>query len=147
MTQIEEDATLTAWRAPLGHTARRRRVIGVDVWAEYPLGDQHLTAQARAGAMGTHLFLVAAVTGSDSGVTRHGDGEAALRLRFVARQDDVHLTDEAICELLARLALRLRWSKLAKLEEFDGVPAFAPLPSLSRPPTVPITEPRPWSCA
>ena len=130
MTLIEENDALTNSKVPVGRTAHRRRVIGIDVWAEYPLGDQHLIAQARSGAMGTHLFLAAAVTASDSGVTTHGDGDAELKLRFVARQDDVHVTDEAICELLERLALRLRWSKLTKLEEFDGVPAFAPLPSL-----------------
>jgi hypothetical protein len=51
---------------------------------------------------------------------------AELQLRFVARRDDVHLTDEAICELLDQLAGRIRWSQLVKLEEFDGVSVLEP---------------------
>ena len=84
---------------------------------------------ARCAATATHLRLVAVLE-------RHRDEEASqddddvLRLRFLARRDDVHVTDEAIWELLARLPGGLRWSRLAKLEEFDGIPSVAPLPAL-----------------
>ncbi|MHB8191350.1 MAG: hypothetical protein ACYDHP_13215 [Ferrimicrobium sp.] len=115
MTLIDRDMTLA-----MRMQCQRRRVIGFDVWAESPLGDERLVARARDGAIGTHLRLVAAVDEADVGV----------RLRFAARQDDVHVTDEAICELLSRLTSRLRWSELVKLEEFDGVPAFVSLPLL-----------------
>ena len=54
-----------------------------------------------------------------------------LRLRFVSRLDDVHLTDEAICELIACMPGNLRWVRLDKLEEIDGEAAFLALPAQS----------------
>jgi hypothetical protein len=107
---------------------QRRRVVGVDVWAECPFGDKEAVARARAAADGTHLRLDAAFSEVDSYRMAGGSGLAGTRLRFVAREEDVHVTDQAICELLAGLAGRVKWSELAKLEEFDGVPAFVPLP-------------------
>ncbi|MHB1503790.1 MAG: hypothetical protein ACYCTL_02550 [Acidimicrobiales bacterium] len=116
-----------------GHTAStgylRRRVVGIDLFAEHPLGIDQVVAEARARSVETHLRLVAAFDQTGSAPVVSGNEDAALRLRFLARQDDVHVTDEAICELLARLSGRLRWSQLSKLEEFDGIPAFVPLPS------------------
>ena len=107
----------------------RRRVIGVDMWAEYPLGSEQVVAQARLAATNTCLRLAAAFDGVDPKATTQGNNHVGMQLRFIARRDDVHVTDEAICELLNQLAGRMRWSGLVKLEEFDGVPAFAPLPS------------------
>jgi hypothetical protein len=80
--------------------------------------------------MNTYLRLVAAFDGADSTGTGQGSNHAGMQLRFVVRRDDVHVTDEAICELLNQLAGRMQWSELVKLEEFDGAPAFSPLPSL-----------------
>lgn len=108
---------------------QRRRVVGVDLWAECPQGADAVVAEGLSGATGTHLRL-SAFTISDTGEATKSDEIAELGLRFVARRDDVHVTDEAICELLAKLSGRLRWSKLSKLEEFDGVAAFAALDSL-----------------
>ena len=86
---------------------------------------------ARCAATATHLRLAAVLEECrDEGARDGGDEDGELRLRFLARRDDVHVTDEAIWELLCRLSGRLRWSRLAKLEEFDGVPSFAPLPAL-----------------
>lgn len=130
---VVDDAAVSAVSAGSGRRAtlagQRRRVIGVDLRAECPVGADRVVAEGRSGATGTHLWLSAFGT-PDAGGAAGGDGRARLRLRFVARRDDVHVTDEAICELLAGLAGRLRWSELTKLEEFDGVPTFVPLPSL-----------------
>lgn len=111
-------------------TCRRRRVLGVDLWAERPSGADQMLVEARSGANDTYFRLVAALEAEDSDGSAWESVRKEMRLRFVARQDDVHVTDEAICELLSRLSGKLRWSRLAKLEEFDGIPAFIPLPTL-----------------
>ncbi len=108
----------------------RRRVVGMDVWVECPNGMNHAIDQARESTSGTHLRLVAALEGAGIRGASRSNEHAVLRLRFVARQDDSHITDEAVFELLARLPMQLHWSDLVKLEEFDGVPAYAPLPPL-----------------
>lgn len=105
-------------------------MIGFDIWAEHSGSIEELIAQARLAAMNTHLCLVAACVGDKLAETNEGNRFLGLQLRFVARGDDLHITDEAICEVLSKLADRVRWSRLIKLEEFDGVPAFTPLPSL-----------------
>lgn len=87
---------------------------------------------AHRAAAGTHLRLAAvSEERRDETAPEDDNNDFVLRVRFVARRDDVHLTDEAIWELLSGLSGRLRWSRLAKLEELDGVPNFAPLPALS----------------
>ena len=105
----------------------RRRVIGVDIWAKCPLGSEQVVTNARSAATNTYLRLVDTV--NETGLTGNIQNNtlAQLKLRFLARRDDVHVTDDAIWELLNELAGQIEWSKLVKLEEFDGVPAFAPL--------------------
>ena len=124
------DSRIDVDRKPFRPESARRRVVGVDIWVECPSGSDHAIDQARKSAAGTHLRLVAALEGTGiRGISRSNE-HAVLRLRFVARQDDSHITDEAVFELLARLPMQLHWSDLVKLEEFDGVPAYAPLPPL-----------------
>ena len=129
MTDVGKSSSRPRTRARAG--CRRQRVVGVDLWADYPSGWHEVVTTARCAAAATHLRLATVLE------ERSGDGEledanedGVFRVRFVARRDDVHVTDEAIWELLSRLSGRLRWSRLAKLEEFDGVPSFAPLPAL-----------------
>ncbi len=86
---------------------------------------------ARCAATATHLRLATVMeVHRDEGEPEGDNEDGVLRLRFLARRDDVHVTDEAIWELLVRLPGGLRWSRLAKLEEFDGIPNFVPLPAL-----------------
>lgn len=85
---------------------------------------------ARRAATATHLRLAAALEEPRGEEESRNDEHGELQLRFLARRDDVHVTDEAIWELLAQLPGRLWWSRLVKLEEFDGMPSFAPLPAL-----------------
>ncbi|MHB1712311.1 MAG: hypothetical protein ACYCV7_13070 [Acidimicrobiales bacterium] len=123
-----ERATVSDGSVRRATPAARRRVIGVDLWAECQAGADRAVAQGRSVAARTHLRLSAfGDPGACSAVA--GDERARLWLRFVAREDDVYVTDEAICDLLAGLAGRLRWSKLVKLEELDGAPVFVPLVS------------------
>ena len=108
----------------------RRRVVGIDLCLERPYDEGQTLAIARSAASATHLRLVAAMAEEpDERVVRAGT-DGGLRLRFIARSEDVHVADEAICELLTSLPGALRWSRLAKLEEFDGIPDFSPLPAL-----------------
>ncbi len=110
---------------------RRQRVVGVDLWADCPSGGQQVIDMARCAATATHLRLATVMeVHRDEGEPEGDNEDGVLRLRFLARRDDVHVTDEAIWELLVRLPGGLRWSRLAKLEEFDGIPNFVPLPAL-----------------
>jgi hypothetical protein len=103
--------------------------LGIDLSVERPCDEGQVVSDAQAAVRATHLrFVAATVDEPDEGAVRAGVG-GELRLRFLARRDDVHVTDEAICELLACIPGRLRWVRLAKLEEFDGVPGFPPLPA------------------
>ena len=105
----------------------RQRVVGIDLSVERPCDEAQVVADAQAAARATHLRFVAAMVGEpDDGAVRAGV-DADLRLRFLARRDDVHVTDEAICELLTCIPGRLRWVRMSKLVEFDGVPGFPPL--------------------
>jgi len=109
---------------PVPSGSRRRRVIGVDVWLELrptnegaPRPDLHSTLSRT----GCRLLDVTVVTAPDDSTGRR------LRARVVARHDDAHLTDEAVTEVLAALALVGHWSLARKLEEFDATPAFPPI--------------------
>ena len=115
--------------APPRVACRRRRVLGVDLWVEPPGEEAQAIADVGSAARATHLRLVGALEGELHEGPLRGDERATLRLRFLARRDDVHVTDEAICELLACLPARLRWTLLAKLDELDGIPDFTPLPA------------------
>lgn len=127
MNAIDRATTPTDRTRPLGpRESVRRRVIGVDLWVECPSGREQVVSQARLAAMRTHLRLSEAWDKVGSENTARVNELAELQLRFVARRDDVHLTDEAICELLDQLAGRIRWSQLVKLEEFDGVSVLEP---------------------
>ena len=118
------DGPSTQLSASTRAACRRRRVVGIDLWMERPRGEGQALAMARSAASATHLRLVAALEeGLDETAFRAREDDA-LQLRFAARRDDVHMTDEAIWELLTRLPASLRWSRLAQLEEFEGIPAF-----------------------
>jgi hypothetical protein len=118
MTRADQGAAPMEWpSAAVRERCRRRRIIGIDMWAESSLGVQRVIALAQASATHTEFRLIGAVDEVDDRV----------RLRFRARDDEVHLTDRALIDLMTRLSDQLRWSGLSKLEEFDGVPAFAPL--------------------
>ncbi len=125
---VLEHAKVTGFKEQwaLRSTASRCRVVGVDLWVDGSMGEERMIAAARQGAGDTHLRLSAAMEPK----TTDGDFSDYVRLRFVARRDDAHVTDEAISELLAGLSGKVSWSQLLKLEEFDGVPAFVPLPRL-----------------
>ncbi|MHB1784014.1 MAG: hypothetical protein ACYCTE_15265 [Acidimicrobiales bacterium] len=124
------DGPSTQLSATARPACRRRRVVGIDLWVERSCGEGQPLTVARSAARATHLRLVAALKeGLDETACSAGEDDV-LRLRFAARRDDVHVTDEAIWELLTRLPASLRWSRLAKLEEFDAIPDFPPLPAL-----------------
>jgi hypothetical protein len=126
MTILFEPEPAVAVLHPV-RSSRRRRVVGVDVWVEAPDGADAALDAVRAASLTTHLRLAAAV--DEHGEPAAGPSAGALRMRFVGRDPEGHLTDPAIAELLLALGRTLRWSDVRKLEEFDGVPHYVPLPT------------------
>jgi isocitrate dehydrogenase len=125
--------TVLEHREEIGITPhRRRRVVGVDMWIEIDPRAGDAVGAVRCAASGTHLRLDAAVDTDGNPVAVTGpsgsDTCGVVRVRLLARHEDAHVTDAAITELLARFEERVRWSHLVKLEEFDSVPAYVPLP-------------------
>ena len=109
---------------------RRQRVVGIDLWVDRRDGEEQIVDVARRAAAATHLRLVAVMGESADAEAGRATAVGALRLRFLARRDDVHVTDEAVAELMAGVSSVLRWSRLAKLVELDGTPDYCPLPTL-----------------
>lgn len=105
--------------------------MGVDVWIAAKREASRDIDLARLAACETHLRLSGALSEFGDEDALAGGGPEMLRLRFVSRLDDVHLTDEAICELIACMPGNLRWVRLDKLEEIDGEAAFLALPAQS----------------
>lgn len=123
----------------VGPRCRRQRVVGVDLWVHCPAGSGEAMHRARCAAVATHLRLH---TAFEEHLAEQDDEQILLRMRFLARCEEVHLTDEAILELLLRLSGQLRWVRLSKLEEFDGVPNFVPLPALPSSERSPRVQPK-----
>jgi hypothetical protein len=112
---------------------RRQRVVGIDLWVHAGSPLDLLLSLVRQAASSTHLRLAGVLEEPAEGGGENGLGPqepAGVRLRFLARLEDTHLTDQAIWELVEKLPPGLRWWRLLKLEEFDGVPDFVPLPAL-----------------
>lgn len=128
MSEGERPGSRTRTRTWAG--CRPQRAVGVGLWAGRPCGWEQGVPIARCVATVTHLRLAAALEERQGEEAPRGGEHGKLRLRFLARRDDGHVTGEAIREPLTQLCA-WRWSALTKLEEFDGVPSFAQLPALS----------------
>jgi len=110
---------------PVPATARRRRVVGIDVWVESrPAAPSALEPALVSALNGGHCRL--AGFEAIEGVLDGAAGTTA-RCRILTRRDDAHLTDEGVVEALTAVASVARWSVVRKLEEFDGIPGFTPL--------------------
>ena len=106
---------------PLRATGRRRRTVGFDLWAAPRTGRPLDPPTVQAKVRSTHLRL--------TNVHRPDEAEGAVRLRFLARDEDAHITDAAIGEVLHALGESLAWSRLEKLDELDHIPDYLPLPT------------------
>ncbi len=104
-----------------------RRVVGVDIFVESELLPEPLGHLLESLAEDSALKLkmisnrgtkVYPPTGAITDVVDH------YRCRFVARDAGTELTDAQIMELLQRVASRVRWMHLEKLQEFDGEMGF-----------------------
>lgn len=115
---------------PVPETSCRRRVIGLDVWLEVRHGDASVLSHDLVGVL---LRTPARLTHLDDleGRALRPVSEPVpttkARARVVARNEDVHLTDAALLEVLGAMSTIAGWSVVRKLEEFDGIEAFAPL--------------------
>ena len=107
--------------------AAQRRVIGVDVFVESPMGAEEvgrsleeLTADSplRLKMISNRGTKVYPPTGAMTDCVDH------WRCRFLLPTTDGEVTDEAILDLVRRIATRHRWMHLEKLQEIDGAPGF-----------------------
>lgn len=109
------------------HLARRRlqrrRVVGVDVFVETTRTPDEVASSLVGAALGSPLHLkmisnrgtqVWPYNGATTYCVDH------YRCRFIARAEDVHVTDAAIQDLLAQISARLTWMHVEKLNELDG---------------------------
>ena len=124
---------------PVPETSLRRRVVGLDMWVEVrqdysaPLGRALVGALLRTPMRLTHLDDL---DGRPLWPASEPVPAGRARARLMARDEDAHLTDAALLEVLSAVSRVTDWSIVRKLEEFDGVDAFAPLGTQQ----TPITE-------
>lgn len=112
---------------PVNVTTTRRRVVGFDVFVESALPPAAIAATLNAAANGRPVRLkmisnrgtqVWPATGGATDTVDH------WRCRFVARDEDVHVTDGEITSFLDLIGGDLRWMHVEKLQEFDGEPGW-----------------------
>ena len=112
---------------PVNVTTTRRRVVGFDLFVESALPPAALGATLNAATTGRPIrlkmisnrgTLVWPATGGATDTVDH------WRCRFVARDDDVHVTDREITSFLDLIGGDLRWMHVEKLQEFDGEPGW-----------------------
>ena len=102
----------------------QRRVVGVDVFVESPLGPIELGESVQRVASGGPLRLKVVTNRGTVVYPPTGtptDCVDAYQCRFIG---DGEVADTEIAELLLRLAAEHRWDHVEKLQEFDGQPAF-----------------------
>ncbi len=104
-----------------------RRVVGIDIFVESTLSPDDLGKSIERLAAKTPLKLkmisnrgtkVYPATGGITDCVDH------WRCRFVLRDAGSALADSAVFDLLQRIAARLRWMHVEKLQEFDKVAGF-----------------------
>lgn len=113
------------------HVARSRiarsRVVGVDVFVESTREPAHIASSLVGAALDSPMRLKMISNRGTQVWPPNGASTYCVdhfRCRFVARDDDAHVTDEAIGALLARVGGRIAWMHVEKLNEFDGVAGY-----------------------
>ena len=113
--------------APDRVRATERRVVGCDLFLESALDAQTLGRQLEELVAGSPLRLkmignrgtrVYPPTGTQTDCIDHWP------CRFVVRDETSEVSDEALFDLLRRVADKHRWMHIEKLQEFDGEPGF-----------------------
>ncbi len=108
-------------------TPKSRKVVGVDVFVESPLGPAELGPKIERLADSTPFQLklisnrgtkVYPAMGAITDCVDH------YRCRFIARPASGEITDDHILDLTRRVGASHRWVHLEKLLEFDGKPGF-----------------------
>ena len=115
---------------PVPETSSRRRVIGLDVWLEFRHGAADVLRHDLVGALlrtPARLTHLDDLGGRPLWPASEPVPTTKARARVVARNEDVHLTDAALLEVLGAVSTIAGWSVVRKLEEFDGIEAFTPL--------------------
>ncbi|GAC1512431.1 MAG: NADP-dependent isocitrate dehydrogenase [Chloroflexota bacterium] len=107
--------------------AEQRRVVGVDVFVESPLGPEALGPDLERLAAGTAVELKMIANRGTKVYPATGTMTDCIDqwfCRFTARDQQSDLGDDAILSLLATIAAHHRWSHIEKLQEFDGESGF-----------------------
>jgi isocitrate dehydrogenase len=107
--------------------AKRRAVVGLDVFVESPLSAGELGASLMelTGDMRLSLVMISSrgtkVFPPTGAMTETGDH---FRCRFITRENPGDLPDADVHALLERISSRHRWMHIEKLQEFDGELGF-----------------------
>jgi isocitrate dehydrogenase len=108
--------------------AAGRRVSGVDVYIESDLEPKALAGNLEKLIQSSPTRLEM-ITNRGAMVFPSSDRRVSLvdhfRCRFVLRDGDASLGDDAILSLLRAIGGQHRWMHIEKLQEFDGEPAFS----------------------
>lgn len=104
-----------------------RRVVGVDVFVESPLGPEELGRSVEGIADGSPLALKAVSNRGTKVYPATGaitDCVDQYVCRFVLRDGNGDLGDAQLLDLVQRIAAQHRWMHLEKLQEFDGAQGY-----------------------
>jgi isocitrate dehydrogenase len=114
---------------PVSVTPKSRRVVGADVFVEWPGDAESLGRRLESVAEGSPLRLKMV---SNRGTKVYPSVGAITdcvdhwRCRFVLRDESqtADLADADLFALLQRIAAGHRWMHVEKLQEFDGQPGY-----------------------
>lgn len=114
-------------RDPVMVRPQSRRVVGMDIFAEFDGSAEELGKGMEQLAEGTALKLKMVSSRGTLVYPSMGfltDYVDHWRCRFVLRDDNGDLTEAQAIELLQRVSSKYRWTHIEKLHEFDGEPGF-----------------------
>lgn len=109
-------------------TAKKRRVIGVDIFVESGDDPQTLGESLEVVATDTPLELKMISSRGTKAFPTTGTTTDFIDFwtaRFVLNDESGELSDELLIDLLNRVGATHRWMHIEKLQEFDGEPGFS----------------------
>lgn len=108
-------------------TPKARKVVGVDVFVESTLPPVQLGGVLQGLVDGTSFKLKVISNRGTQVFPDKGtiiDSTDASQCRFVPKDAAVEVTDADIFALLQKVAGKVQWAHVEKLQEFDGQPSF-----------------------
>ncbi|MCL1844174.1 MAG: NADP-dependent isocitrate dehydrogenase [Defluviitaleaceae bacterium] len=112
---------------PVFVTAKSRRVIGADIFVEWPKNPEAL-GQSLDKIAETSDFRLKMISNRGTKVYPAGDAFPDcvdhFRCRFVLRDANADASSQQIMDLLARISASHTWMHVEKLQEIDGQPGY-----------------------